>query len=195
MADLGFYVLPKGQNKLGEKTQQGNTILQGFEWGLTPSIKMMRIIGIHFSSKLDSWTRLFCCSASFFIVSSIHLWLVLSISLNFDSVSQSYYTNEMASTALSFNFLIDYLNCAVYVIAGHIFLILLAQPRKWKIITDSFTTLERNLIVPPDNFYIDLKRWSIYFAIYIGISVLIRLTGYVFLIIDQVNCYFFLLFL
>ena len=148
------------------------TLSRTFNLGSMPLIKLMNFVGIPIirsDSNSISWFRLFYCSFIFLLVFSINFWLVVSLIFSIDQVAPSY-TNGISSRTSSINLFIDCLNLAVYVISGYFFLFLLAQPRKWKSLTDLFAMLEK-VIVPPDEFHSKFKKWSIFFTSYTIVSV------------------------
>ena len=93
---------------------------------------------------------------------------LLSDIQNKNLISNAYVTGTSTS-ALSWNFIIDYLNMAIYTIGGRCFLSLVTRPKTWMDLVKSFQLLEENLSSP--EIYAERRRVGVKAIIYITVSV------------------------
>lgn len=130
--------------------------------------RWMGLLGIAPPSSFNPRFNCFLRFFSFLLVVSIHIWLVVHISLNARNVSVSY-VRQISTTTTSWTFIIDNLNLAMYVVGGHVFLLFLTRPKTWKEFTVSFKLLEDNLSTR--NIYLRCRRQTVNAIIYISVSV------------------------
>jgi hypothetical protein len=122
-----------------------------FDWSLEPITKCMHVMGVSIppsSEEVKScrpmchFYRTFC----FLLVSFLQFILVIQVFCDAKSIANSY-TNGISTTTFSWNFIIDYLNLALYTVGSHISFLLLTRPKTWLDRLDlvlSFKLLEEN---------------------------------------------------
>lgn len=118
----------------------------------------------------------FCCGLYYFyqafcflLVVLIQSSTVIHIFRNARTVSSAQ-INVNSTTALSWNFIIDNTNFALYAITGHGFLLLLTRPRMWTDLINSFELLDKNL--PSLDIYPRCRQLTFIAIVYIIASVL-----------------------
>ena len=142
---------------------------RNFLWSLEPVTKLMGLLGIPIPSSMEvSSCRLTChlyCIFCFLTVMLIQSIQVIHIIYNVKDVSMGY-LNGLSSSALSWNFIIENINLALYSVGSHICLLLLTRSKTWTDIIDSFKLLDENL--PNNNlFAYSHRKLSIKILIYI----------------------------
>lgn len=125
------------------------------KWALQPLINWMCCLGLSppFDSTVSSngqtinsatyYSSHVIRITVFFLVPSIHIWLIINLCLDANAVAMAY-TNGYSSGATAWNFIIDAFNFSGYVIVNLVFLIFLTRPKQWKTLTDPFKILEEN---------------------------------------------------
>lgn len=119
------------------------------------------------SRQLIQFLRIF----SLLFVLIVHFTLVVHVFLNARNVSLTY-TRGISTTASSWNFIIDNINWAMYVVGGHVFLLFLTRPKTWTDLINSFNLLEDNLKTP--DILSKCRRVSVQLIVYIICSVRIK---------------------
>jgi hypothetical protein len=122
---------------------------RNFLWSLEPVTKLMGLLGIPIPSSMEVSScrltghlyRIFC----FLTVMLIQSIQVIHIIYNVKDVSMGY-LNGLSSSALSWNFIIENINLALYSVGSHICLLLLTRLKTWTDIIDSFKLLDENLL-------------------------------------------------
>lgn len=142
-------------------------------WSLEHLNKLLSLIGcslpaISVGPKSHS-SRVLQCFC-FLLNASFQTWLVVHILVNSKFVSSSYIA-EVSTSVVSWNFIIDNVNLAVYAIGGHGFLLFLTRPSVWLSIKDSFKLLEKKSTTI--DVYPKCRRFTIYALIYITLAVII----------------------
>ena len=153
------------QSKLEDEKGMENN----FTWSLEPITKFMGFVGIYpptngRCSCVKHIHRVF----SFLLVASIQPCVVILFFQNKNLISNAYVTGTSTS-ALSWNFIIDYLNMVIYTIGGRCFLSLVTRPKTWMDLVKSFQLLEENL--PSPEIYAESRRVGVKAIIYITVSV------------------------
>ena len=157
--------------QLNADSQQHLTIKSGrrrnFLWSLKPVTKLMGLLGIPIPSSMEISScrltchlyRIFC----FFTVMLIQSIQVIHIIYNVKDVSMGY-LNGLSSSALSWNFIIENINLALYSVGSHICLLLLTRSKTWTDLMDSFKLLDENLL--NNNLFASYRKLSIKVIIY-----------------------------
>lgn len=144
---------------------------KNFIWSLKPLTRFMYLIGVPLPLTDDKssrpWRKLLT-AVFFVVVVLIHLWLVVHVSLHARDISVSY-ASRVSSSATSWNFIIDNLNWAMYIVGGHSFLLFLTKPEIWKDLSDSFKSLEGNLAKL--DIYPQCRRVTVHLLTYNVVSV------------------------
>lgn len=152
-----------------------------FNWALDHLEKWMWFVGVAPQRVGKRCTLLndFVCGVRFLVVIVILSSLVLHSVFNARSVTETY-VNDISNT-LSWNFIIDNLTYATYVIGVNGFLIYLTRSKTWAKLVSSFTTLEETLS-PTFNIYKKCRKFSIYVILY-TITTVKKIK-------DIISCYF-----
>lgn len=131
--------------------------------------KWMKLIGVPLPPVTGSFNPFsqFICAIFFTVVLLIHLWLVFHTSFNARTVSVSY-SNGISTTASSWNFIIDSINFAMYVISGHVFMLFLTRPKTWKDLINSLKILEDQDTI---NIYRKCRQFTFHAIVYVISSV------------------------
>ena len=136
--------LQRIQSKLRNGKEEN--ISMNFNWSIQPLARWMCFLGVPPPTNGYNCFFIFYRPFCFLLVVLIQSSLVIHIFFNAKSVSREQ-INGISTTALSWNFIIDNTNFALYAIAGHCFLLQLTRPKTWANLINSLELLEKNFLL------------------------------------------------
>ena len=142
-------------------------------WSLEPLTRWMCLMGIPIPPSVEVSNcrltcrlyRIFC----FLMVLLIQSSQSIHIFYNAENVSMAYMSG-LATSALSWNFVIENLYLAVYTVGSHICLLSLTRSKTWTDLIDSFALLEESMPCF-DSLFFSCRKIAIKIIIYIIFSV------------------------
>lgn len=139
------------------------------DWSLKFFNLWLKLIGVQSLSvsEVECWSRLLNI-ITFLTVTLIEMTTVVDVVLDITNVSLVYTDGVSTSDALSWNFIIDSLNLAFYVICGYAVLLILTHTNSLKELVNSFRQLEH----PNVDIYPRFRKICAYYTAYIILSVL-----------------------
>lgn len=161
----------------GSKGRNPKHDQHNLEWSLKPLTVVLNLMGVPLppSSTPHSCLNVFRRSATLLLVFCVELWLTTSACLDASGAIHSYSNGpNVLSGAITWNFIVDCLNTAVYITTGTVFLTKVTEPKKWESINRSFKMLDNNTKLTYA--YVKRKREVILFVLYVFLTV-IQLKG------------------
>lgn len=145
-----------------------------FNWSLEPITKCMHVMGVSIppsSEEVKScrpMSHISIAPSVFYWYRSFSLFLLFKCFAMLRGIANSY-TNGISTTTFSWNFIIDYLNLALYTDGSHISFLLLTRSKTWLDLVLSFKLLEEN--GHSSEFYPKCRHIAVKVIIYIIITV------------------------